>query len=82
MALALNHFGTPAAGDTAVALAAAGTAMVSATALAPAMRRSTRLADVIMFASTHKPDAVAGKWHGRMGTRPCYPAKRQTTTIT
>jgi hypothetical protein len=82
MALALNHFGTPAAGDAAVAFAAAGTAMVRATALAPPMRRSTRLADVIMFASRQSPVPLPGNgttvWALGAAIRP----KRRTTAIT
>jgi hypothetical protein len=52
MALALNHLGTPVAGDAAAAVAAAGTVIaVSTSVLAPTMRRSTRLPDVIMIPS-------------------------------
>src|SRR5260221_5323159 len=89
MALALNHVGTAVAGEaTAVlavagaTLAAAGTAIAaSASVHAPATRRSTRLADVVIMI----PSTAAGC---RLPAAPCLmpgdPDRpgRWTTTIT
>jgi hypothetical protein len=73
MELALNHVGTPVAGEAAVlvradAAAAEGTAptavagiaaAVSTTALAPRMRRSIELPDAIVFPSIRQAAVIA-----------------------